>query len=614
MTARAALAAIALALTACARESAAPREAESSTTTAPSEPAEASSSTIQHPDLGGFDPAVATQIAALRDDLARATAAGSAAGDAQRARAYGELGRAYHAYELFDAAGACYQHAVELAPADSTWTYLAAVVAQRRGRSDLSADLLRRVLEANPRSLPALLRSGEIDLDTGRLAEARRSFERVLDAHREDAAALYGLGRAAQGERDWAAARDFLERALAAQPDASIVHYALGQTFRELGKEDEARRHLALAGPDPVRFHDDALQSVEALATGSGAHLLAGGRALAIGDYETAIAEHRLAAQANPESVEAVLGLAFSHLRALEAAGGSGAAGGHADEAKAALRSAVRLAPDRAYVHYTAGANLASLGELTEAENELRRALELDDGYLEARFSLGRVLAVRGRHQDAVRELTAVLELDPRTIEARFARGESLARLGRDADALDDLRAALAVDPDRPEVQLWVADALARARSWDQAIVHYDAVLEQDPARREAWMKKATALFIAGRHADAATTLEAGLARLPNDRLLATATARFLASCPDPKLRDGKRALALAEQLFAGEESLENAELVAMAHAELGAWSEAVAWQERALAAARRSGDQRLVATLAHNLDRYRSGQACCAG
>ncbi len=186
----------------------------------------------------------------------------------------------------------------------------------------------------------------------------------MLDAHREDAAALYGLGRAAQGERDWAAARDFLERALAAQPDASIVHYALGQTFRELGQEEEARRHLALAGPDPVRFHDDALRSVEALATGSGAHLLAGGRALAIGDFETAIAEHRLATQANPESVEAALGLAFSHLRALEAAPGSGAAGGHGDEAKAALRSAVRLAPERAYVHYTAGANLASLGEL----------------------------------------------------------------------------------------------------------------------------------------------------------------------------------------------------------------------------------------------------------
>ena len=372
--------------------------------------------------------------------------------------------------------------------------------------------------------------------------------------HEGDAAALYGLGRAAQTERDWPAARDFFERALAAQPEASIVHYALGQTFRELGQEDEARRHLALAGPDPVRFHDDAVRGVEALATGSGAHLLAGGRALAIGDYDTAIAEHRLAVQANPESLEATLGLAFSHLRAGAAAEGSGAAG-HADQAKAALRSAVRLAPDRAYVHYTAGANLASLGELAEAESELRRALELDQRYLEARFSLGRVLAVRGRHQDAVRELTAVLELDPRTVDARFARGESLARLGREAEALDDLRAALAVDPARTDVQMWVADALARARSWDQAIAHYDAVLELEPARREAWMKKATALFIAGRYADAAATLERASAQLPDDRLLATATARFLASCPDRELRDGKRALALAEQLFAGEES-----------------------------------------------------------
>jgi tetratricopeptide (TPR) repeat protein len=126
-------------------------------------------------------------------------------------------------------------------------------------------------------------------------------------------------------------------------------------------------------------------------------------------------------------------------------------------------------------------------------------------------------------------------------------------------------------------------------------------------------MKKATALFIAGRFEDAAATLERGLAELPDDRLLATATARFLASCPDPKLRDGRRALALAEQLFAHEESLENAELVAMAHAELGSWNEAVEWQQRALAAAQRSEDQRLSAMLTRNLERYRAGQSCCA-
>jgi tetratricopeptide (TPR) repeat protein len=596
---------VVLALGACAGEPASRDTTPARATVAPV-PAVAGDPTrsnIPHPDLASFEAAVATQITALRDDLARATAASSTADDAARARAYGELGRAYHAYELFDAAAACYDRAVELAPGDAHWTYLAAVAAQRRGRLDQSADLLRRVLKANPRSQPALLRLGDVELDAGRAEAARESFERVLEQHAEDAAALYGLGRVAQSEKDWQHARDFFTRALAAQPEASIVHYALGQTLRELGADEEARRHLASAGPDPVRFHDDAVRGIEALATGSGAHLLAGGRALAIGDYATAIAEHRLAVAADPSSVEASLGLAFSLLRA----------GGHAEEAKTALRNAARLAPDRAYVHYTAGANLAALGELEEAERELRRALELDSDYLEARFSLGRVLTVRGRHQDAVREFSAVLALDPRTVDARFARGESLAQLGRADEALDDLEAALAVDPSRLEAQLWVADALARKQDWDQAIAHYDAVIELEPTRREAWMKKATVLFLAARYADSSATLERGLERLPADRLLLTATARLLASCPDRTLRDGKRALALAERLFASEESVENAELVAMAQAELGAWSEAVEWQERALAAARRAGDDRLAATLGRNLDRYRARQSCCA-
>jgi tetratricopeptide (TPR) repeat protein len=521
---------------------------------------------VPHPDLASLEPAVAAQIGALRGELERAE---TGADPRAAARAYGELGRAYHAYELFDAAAACYRRAAALDPADARWSYLGAVVAQRRGRLDESASLLRSTLERQPRSAPALLRLGNVELDSGRAAAARQCFESALADRDGQAAALYGLGRVAAAESDWPAARDFFQRVLEAQPAATIVQYALGQTYRELGDEQEARRRLALAGPQPVRFHDDEVASVEALATGAGAHLLAGGRALARGDHQTAIAEHRLAARVDPSSAEAALGLAFSCLRA----------GDHAAEAKAALGDAVRLAPDRAYVRYAAGSSLAALGELDEAERNLERALELDPTYLEARLELGRVLLERGRDADALRELTAALEVDPARVEA----------------------------------QLWVADALARAGAWDDAVVRYDAVLKLDPRRGEVWVRKATALFVAARFPEARGTLERGLAELPDDALLLTAAARFFASCPDPGLRDGQRALALAKDLFARRESVENAELVAMAQAEVGAFDEAVAWQRRALEAATAAGENGLAAVLSRNLERYRAGRACCA-
>ena len=64
----------------------------------------------------------------------------------------------------------------------------------------------------------------------------------------------------------------------------------------------------------------------------------------------------------------------------------------------------------------------------------------------------------------------------------------------------------------------------------------------------------------------------------------------MLAACPDDSVRDGPRALALAEELMSAEPTLSNAETLAMALAEVGRFAEAAEWQRRLLDEAARLG------------------------
>jgi hypothetical protein len=96
----------------------------------------------------------------------------------------------------------------------------------------------------------------------------------------------------------------------------------------------------------------------------------------------------------------------------------------------------------------------------------------------------------------------------------------------------------------------------------------------------------------------------------PDHPGFALALARLLAAAPDDRVRDGRRALALAETLVKTNQSLEVGETMAMALAEVGQYGEATRVQRELIAAAREAGRSDLVAPLEENLRRYLGKQA----
>ena len=99
------------------------------------------------------------------------------------------------------------------------------------------------------------------------------------------------------------------------------------------------------------------------------------------------------------------------------------------------------------------------------------------------------------------------------------------------------------------------------------------------------------------------------LIELPDHGALALSLAKLLATCPVGGVRDGRRALELALAGWDRRKGLEQAETVAMAHAELGAFDEASRWQRELVARADRMGRPDLVALFRANLMLYDRGE-----
>ncbi|HXH24660.1 MAG TPA: tetratricopeptide repeat protein [Vicinamibacterales bacterium] len=240
------------------------------------------------------------------------------------------------------------------------------------------------------------------------------------------------------------------------------------------------------------------------------------------------------------------------------------------------LRTAAKLSPGNAVIRLNLGTALSLAGDREAARLELLEAVRLSPGLARAHFALGLLAQEEGNWREAIERLSAAVGHEPDFVDARFALAEALRRTGRPAESLP----------------------------------HYTRVLALDAAASQARFGYGMALVRLGRYAEAARWL-AGAARLhPDQPGFPHALARILAAAPDDDVRDGRRALELMRPL-AGDPSPAVQETMAMVMAELGRFDEAIAWQERAIAAAARAGQPALAARLQDNLTRYRRRQPC---
>ena len=155
-----------------------------------------------------------------------------------------------------------------------------------------------------------------------------------------------------------------------------------------------------------------------------------------------------------------------------------------------------------------------------------------------------------------------------------------------------------------------LAAVLESAGRFEEAAPFRRRLVELDPGDGTARLREAIAWVQAGRIELGRERLEEGVTVLPDDLLLLNTLARLLATAADAALRDGRRSLEIAERLYSERPSLDFAETLAMAYAELGSFTEAAAVQKALIRQVRGTAQEGHLPRLEANLERYENGVA----
>lgn len=262
-------------------------------------------------------------------------------------------------------------------------------------------------------------------------------------------------------------------------------------------------------------------------------------------------------------------------------------------------------------VHVLRGRTAFRFGDYQSAAQEFGLAVEARPDSVAARVNLGSALGQLGDRIAAIHQFRRVLEIAPDNFSAHYNLGVLLRLEGAVEESLPHLEKAVELDPGDGPAWRELAVARARAGQPDAALEAYtraSGLLPYDPETR---LGEVQLLVNLRRFEEALQRLEDSHAVAPRSPRVVNAYARFLAAVPEDSLRDGERAVELAEPLVEAQPTAAHVETLALALAEAGRCEEAAEWQRRMIDAHQRAGDAALLPELEATLARYEAGAPC---
>jgi len=402
-------------------------------------------------------PAAARERVAAADARARQQPASAAAS--------GELGMLLHAYDQLAAALAAYRRAAALDPGAFEWSYLAGVVCATSGRAAEAVPHLRAAVARRPDSVPARQRLADALITGGDVELARALYDELVRQHPELPQAHYGLGRGEAARGNVAPAVQHYHEATRLFEAYGAAHYALGLAYRDLGRREEAERHLRLYQQHLMEappLDDPVLDAVRRLKQSADAVLAEAVRLGEAGDRAGSIREHERALALDP-------GLTKAHANLMALYGQAE----KWEKVEEHYQVAVAQAPGLVEVHFNYALALQQQKRSAEAKEALDRVLRLSPHHAQARNALGALLEMEGRLEEAAEQyrLAAANQADFRA--ARFNLGRVLVDLGRPREAVRQFAQILTPAARETPLHLYaLAVAEARAGEREPALRH----------------------------------------------------------------------------------------------------------------------------------------------
>jgi len=326
------------------------------------------------------------------------------------------------------------------------------------------------------------------------------------------------------------------------------------------------------------------------------------------GRVEDAIKNYQLAQSLNPSYVAASINLGNIFLEA-----------NRLSEARQHFAAALKIDEQSPAADYGLGQVALSERNYAEAVRYFEKTLAIVSAANRVHYSLAMAYRGLGDVEKAKEHLrlqgtVGVRAADPLLDQLQeivqgerlhLIRGRSALEAKRYAEAADEFRKAVAARPESVAGRVNLGAALNLLGDQRGAIEQFEEALRIAPDNANAHYNLGVLFVIQKRHAEAITHLEFVLKSNPSDTATTIMLARLLATSPNYEVRNGARALELAQRTYKETGSLEHGAVISLALAELGRCADALEWQRKLIDAAQRSEQISVAEKLKRDLPLY---------
>ena len=205
--------------------------------------------------------------------------------------------------------------------------------------------------------------------------------------------------------------------------------------------------------------------------------------------------------------------------------------------------------------------------QVAEALKHYRTAIEIRPDFEQSYVNLGTGLMIRGGLAEAEANFRTALERDARYVEAYWKLGTVLCQQKKFAEGIAALRKAVEIAPNSYGIWQTLAQVLAGLGRHDEAIQCYEILLQQSATAREAAESLGYLYYVKHQPLKALQFWTSLLDNDPDSLSVLTMTAWLLATDPDAAVRNGGKAVALAQRAARISQGRDSRVLVALAAA-----------------------------------------------
>ena len=289
---------------------------------------------------------------------------------------------------------------------------------------------------------------------------------------------------------------------------------------------------------------------------------------------------------------------------------------GKCEDSGAVAQRATQAAPDMAEAWYLWAMALQRSGNDKTAIPKFREAVRLNPKYVEALGQMANSLLNVGQTEQAEKEIQRALALEPNSASLQFGLGEVLRRTGRLREAVAAYRRAVGIEPRMARAWAQLGRAILEQRQPDEAMPYLEKAIELSPTHPGYRFTVGSALILLGKRRVAVEQFAKAVEFDPHNLGALNNLAWLLATCDEDGIRDGPRAVRLAEHAREITEGKHYGVLdtLAAAYAAAGQFDRAVAIADKAVGLAKAAGQEETAGEIEKRLELYKAGRPYRAG